>query len=74
VGDGPAMFKEARGKGELVRGNNRGDDIKWAEQHVDACQPTSRPSFNQVFKLKHDEDGTIVKHKAQLVAKGYVWQ
>jgi hypothetical protein len=25
-----------------------------------------------VFKLKHDEHGEVVKHKAQLVAKGYV--
>jgi hypothetical protein len=27
-----------------------------------------------VFKLKHDEHGDIVKHKAGLVAKGYVQQ
>jgi hypothetical protein len=25
-----------------------------------------------VFKLKHDKDDQVVKHKAQLVAKGYV--
>jgi hypothetical protein len=25
-----------------------------------------------VFKLKHNEDGAVVKHKAKLVTKGYV--
>jgi hypothetical protein len=25
-----------------------------------------------VFKLKHDEQGRVVKHKARLIAKGYV--
>jgi hypothetical protein len=29
-------------------------------------------SLKWVFKLKHDEHGEVVKHKAQLVAKGYV--
>jgi hypothetical protein len=27
-----------------------------------------------VFKVKHDEQGAIVKHKARLIAKGYVQQ
>jgi hypothetical protein len=27
-----------------------------------------------VFKLKHDEQGRVVKHKARLIAKGYVQQ
>jgi len=73
VGDGPAMFKEARGKGELVRGNDRGDGINWAEQHVDACQPTSRPSLNQLevgIQAEHDEEGTIVKHKSSACGEG----
>jgi hypothetical protein len=29
-------------------------------------------SLKWVFKLKHDEHGEVIKHKAHLVAKGYV--
>ena len=40
------MFEEARGKGELVQGDDGGDDVVRAEQHMDACRPASRPSSN----------------------------
>ena len=42
----PAMFEEARGKGELVQSDDGGDDVVRAEQHMDACRPASRPSSN----------------------------
>ena len=31
-------------------------------------------TFKWVFKLKRDEAGTVVKHKARLVARGFVQQ
>jgi hypothetical protein len=31
-------------------------------------------TFKWVFKLKRDEAGAIVKHKARLVARGFVQQ
>ena len=35
---------------------------------------TARSPFKWVYKLKRDEAGAIVKHKARLVARGFVQQ
>ena len=48
------------------------DNHTW--ELVDLPQGHKPIGLKWVFKVKHDEYGNVVKHKAHLVAKGYVQQ
>jgi hypothetical protein len=41
-------------------------------EHADLPRGHSAITLKWVFKLKRDEAGAIIKHKARLVARGFV--
>jgi hypothetical protein len=61
-----------------VEGDARGDAVGRGESHWDLIDPLARCwpiGLKWVYKAKRDEHGAIVKHKAWLVAHGFVqWE
>ena len=71
----PTSFDEARGEEEWRKAML--DELSSIEQNdtwslVDLPPGHHAIGLKWVFKLKRDEQGAIVKHKARLVANGYV--
>ncbi|WVZ85162.1 hypothetical protein U9M48_032112 [Paspalum notatum var. saurae] len=78
IGDEPASVEEAKASKEwrmamLEEMGSIEENKTWSL--VDLPRGHRVIGLKWVFKLKRDEHGEIVKHKARLIAKGYVqWQ
>jgi hypothetical protein len=75
--DEPATFEEARGdvhwrKAMMEEMASIEENKTWAL--VDLPRGHHPIGLKWVYKLKRDEQGVIVKHKARIVAKGYLQQ
>jgi hypothetical protein len=77
VDDEPTTFDEARGDEEWRKAML--EELSSIEQNdtwilIDLPRGQHAIGLKWVFKIKRDELGAIIKHKACLVAKGYVQQ
>lgn len=75
--DDPTMFEEARGdarwrKAMIEDMTSIEENKTWA---LIDLPPGHRPiGLKWMYKLKHDEHGVAIRHKAQIVTKGYIQQ